>query len=202
MLRRSVVNALSPGADSAAMRGNETMTQRQREASIPVMVLGGFAVYATVAIGLYVGISPKGMPTAAPSQASEPVSPQEWLAVAAQKRRSRDYQGAREAYSQLIRLNAMTADAWADYADTIASLSGGSLGGEAAVAIRRALSMNPDHPKALWLEATHAYQEHRYTEALELWKRLRAVLGPESPDVGIVDANIAESEQLARTPAR
>jgi tetratricopeptide (TPR) repeat protein len=218
MLRRSVVNALSPRADSAENAGRRTMTQRQREASIPVMVLGGFAVYAAVAIGLYVGISPKEIPTTAPPQPgtiiddgggsasgdsakSEPVSPQEWLAAAAQKRRSHDYQGARDAYSQLIRLNAMTADTWADYADTIASLPGGSLGGEAAVAIRQALSLNPDHPKALWLEATHAYQEHRYTEAVALWKRLRAVLGPESPDAGIIDANIAESEQLARTPA-
>jgi cytochrome c-type biogenesis protein CcmH len=189
------------------------------------MVLAGCFVYAAVAGGLYLGISAKNgggtvsgtaitaisgsaMPDNAMRGAATPAapaptsgSPQEWLAIAAQKRHTRDYEGARDAYSQLIKLNAMTADAWADYADTIASLSGGSLGGEAEVALQRALSLDSSHPKALWLEATHAYQEHRYTDAVVLWKRLRAVLGPDSPDAKVIDANIAESEQLARAPA-
>jgi cytochrome c-type biogenesis protein CcmH/NrfG len=79
-------------------------------------------------------------------------------------------------------------------------MPGGSLGGEAELAIQRALSFDPNHPKALWLEASHAYEEHRYSDALTLWKRLRATLREDSPDAGIVDANIAESAQLARTP--
>jgi cytochrome c-type biogenesis protein CcmH/NrfG len=189
------------------------MIHRQREASVPAMVLAGCFVYAAVAGGLYLGISAKtgggavsgtAIPAAAPAAPAAPAtsgSPQEWLAIAAQKRHTRDYEAARDAYSQLIKLNAMTADAWADYADTVASLSGGSLGGEAEVALQRALSLDSSHPKALWLEATHAYQEHRYTDAVVLWKRLRAVLGPDSPDAKIIDANIAESEQLARAPA-
>jgi len=178
------------------------MTDRPRDASVPLMVLGACALVAAMATGLYLGINPKAV---APEQAVEPapavVPKDEWLATAAQKRHSRDYSGAREAYLQVIRQNAMTADAWADYADTLASLSGGSLAGEAAQALQRALDLDPAHPKALWLEATRAYQERRYAQAVELWKRLRAVLGPESPDVAIIDANIAESEQLARAPA-
>jgi cytochrome c-type biogenesis protein CcmH len=105
-----------------------------------------------------------------------------------------------DAYRQLIQRNAMTADSWADYADALASMPGGSLGGEAELAIQRALSLNPNHPKALWLEASHAYEEQRYADALILWKRLRAALRDDSPDAGIVDANIAESAQLAGTP--
>jgi cytochrome c-type biogenesis protein CcmH len=130
----------------------------------------------------------------------DPGSPGEWLAQAAARRRSRDYAGARDAYVHVIELNAMTADSWADYADALASIPGGSLGGEAQTAIQHALSLDPNHPKALWLQASHAYEEHRYVDALQLWKRLRAVLREDSSDVGIVDANIAESAQLARTP--
>jgi hypothetical protein len=207
------VNALSPVADNAALNLEAAgMSHRPREASIPAMVLGACAVFATVASALYVGISPKSsdalpgpawISSATPhdEMAAQVRSPQDWLAVAADKRHQHDYQGARAAYSELIRLNAMTADAWADYADTLASLSGGSLGGEAEVALRQALSLDPGHPKALWLEATRAYQEHRFAEALALWKRLRAILGPQSPDTAIIDANIAESEELARAPA-
>ena len=170
-------------------------------------MLVGLALFAAIAFGLYTGISLEARPdvrtrasigdTFGPPSAS----PDDWLATATEKRRHHDYQGARDAYSEVIRRNAMTADAWADYADTIASLSGGSLAGEAETAIQQALALDPAHPKALWLQATHAYQEHQYTEAVRIWKRLRAVLGPESPDTRIIDADITESEQLARAPS-
>jgi cytochrome c-type biogenesis protein CcmH/NrfG len=187
----------------------------KRELSLPVMALGAFAVFAIAATVLYVGVSARhGEPPApilssmandtdAPSQPGAKANPgtsEEWLALAAARRRDRDYAGARDAYLQVIARNAMTADSWADYADALASLSTGSLGGEAELAIQRALSLDPNHPKALWLEASHAYEEHRYADALVLWKRLRAALREDSPDAGIVDANIAESAQLARTP--
>jgi cytochrome c-type biogenesis protein CcmH/NrfG len=187
----------------------------KREPSVPVMVLGGLAVFTTAATVLYLGVRTHrgGPPTEAPpfivddSDASarsgataDPRTTQEWLALAADRRRNHDYAGARDAYLQVIQRNAMTADSWADYADALASMPGGSLGGEAELAIQRALSFDPNHPKALWLEASHAYEEHRYSDALTLWKRLRATLHEDSPDAGIVDANIAESAQLARTP--
>jgi cytochrome c-type biogenesis protein CcmH len=187
----------------------------KHELSPPVIALGALAVFAIAATVLYVGVGAQrsdppaaSLPLAAPDSdaASQPgaqANPrdaQEWLALAAARRHSRDYAGAREAYSQVIQRNAMTADSWADYADALASMSGGSLGGEAELAIQRALSLDPNHPKALWLEASHAYEEHRYADALTLWKRLRAALRPDSPDTGIVDADIAESAQLAANP--
>jgi cytochrome c-type biogenesis protein CcmH len=186
------------------------------EPSVPVMVLGGLAVFAIAATVLYLGVSANrgGPQTKAPpvvaddaaaaaarsSTKADPSNAQEWLALAADRRRNRDYAGARDAYLQVIQRNAMTADSWADYADALASMVGGSLGGEAELAIQRALSLDPNHPKALWLEASHAYEEHRYADALILWKRLRATLREDSPDARIVDANIAESAQLAGTP--
>jgi cytochrome c-type biogenesis protein CcmH/NrfG len=187
----------------------------KRELSLPVMALGAFAVFAVAATVLYVGARARqGEPPAPilssmandtnaasqPDAKTDPGTAQEWLALAATRRRDRDYAGARDAYLQIIARNAMTADSWADYADALASISAGSLGGEAELAIQRDLSLDPNHPKALWLEASHAYEEHRYADALVLWKRLRAVLREDSPDAGIVDANIAESAQLARAP--
>ena len=187
----------------------------KHELSLPVMALGGLAVFAIATTVLYVGVSARRgeppsrvVPSAAdetnavshPEAKPEAGNAQEWLALATTRRRNRDYAGARDAYSRVIELNAMTADSWADYADALASMSGGSLGGEAELAIQRALSLDPNHPKALWLEATHAYEEHRYADALILWKRLRAVLRDDSPDAKIVDANITESAQLAGNP--
>jgi cytochrome c-type biogenesis protein CcmH len=207
-------DALSPVTDNAAM--NREACMAKHELSLPVMALGAFAVFAIAATVLYVGVNARHgpqTPQAPPSPAdetaaaashpdvqAEPDSAQEWLVLAATRRRNRDYAGAREAYLQVIQRNAMTADSWADYGDALASMPGGSLGGDAEAAIQRALTLDPKHPKALWLEASHAYEEHRYADALIYWKRLRAALPDDSPDGAIVDANIAESAQLAGTP--
>jgi cytochrome c-type biogenesis protein CcmH len=74
---------------------------------------------------------------------------------------------------------------------------------ESAKAIDAALQLDPAHLKALWLKASLAHEEHRYADALVVWKRLRAALPPESSDVRVIDANIAEATDLAgrRAPA-
>lgn len=123
-----------------------------------------------------------------------------WLTLANLHRQQRAFEQARAAFAKVIELKAMSADAWADYADVLASLSGGSLAGEAARAIDRALSINGEHVKALWLKASLAHEQQRYRDALPLWMKLRAVLPPESSDVRIVDANIAEAAELAKLP--
>jgi cytochrome c-type biogenesis protein CcmH/NrfG len=124
------------------------------------------------------------------------------LGLAALEQNQRHYAAAQERYRQVIALKGMTADAWADYADALAALAGGSLAGEAAEAIEHALTLDPRHGKALWLKASRAYQEHRYADALALWKTLRASLPADSPDISVIESNIAEATQLAsRTPA-
>jgi cytochrome c-type biogenesis protein CcmH len=135
--------------------------------------------------------------------AASPRDAESWLGLAALKRGQRDFAGAVQAYEKVRDLKAMTADAWADYADALASQAGGSLKGPASDAIDQALKMERNHPKALWLKATLAVNERRYDEAARLWKQLRDVLPEGSPDIAIIDANLAESEQLrsARTPA-
>jgi len=129
--------------------------------------------------------------------ASNPRDAQAWLALADTRRTERDYAGARNAYRKAVDLHAMSAQSWADYADVLGSLAGGSLSGEAGRAIDSALAMDPANPKALWLKASEANEEHRYAEALTWWKKLRAVVPSDSPDARMVDANIAEAASLA-----
>jgi cytochrome c-type biogenesis protein CcmH len=128
---------------------------------------------------------------------SNPKDVQALMGLAALDQDERQYAKAQERYRQLIALKAMTADTWADYADVLAALSSGSLPAEASQAIEHALALDPRHEKALWLKASFAYQEHRYADALALWKSLRATLPAGSPDIAAVDSNIAEAAQLA-----
>ncbi len=137
---------------------------------------------------------------AAPVLQSQPtLSPQAQsvLAQARTLRLQRKYDEAGAAYESAISLNAMTADSWADYADVLASKNNGKLASASAQAINRALALDPNHAKALWLKASLAHHEHRYADALVTWKQLRAVIGANESDTRIIDANIAEAEQLA-----
>jgi cytochrome c-type biogenesis protein CcmH len=119
------------------------------------------------------------------------------LARAEEHRRKREFKEACAAYAEAAGLGAMTADSWADYADAQASLAG-KLAGEPEKAIARALQLDPQHPKALWLKASLAHEQHRYQEALTTWRQLLAVVPPGSSDARIVEANIAEAARLAK----
>jgi tetratricopeptide (TPR) repeat protein len=119
------------------------------------------------------------------------------LAQAEDFRRKREFARACELYAALVQRGAMTADAWADYADAQATLTGG-LSGEPARSIEAALALDPRHAKALWLKASLAHEQGRYDEALATWKRLLAVVPPGSSDARIVEANIAEATGLIR----
>ena len=132
---------------------------------------------------------------------SNPRDVESWLALAAVHRTAHRDGEARDAFEKVIALHGMTAQAWADYADVLASLGGGSLGGPAGRAIDSALAADPANAKALWLKASQAHEQHHYTEALAWWRKLLAVLPPDSPDTRIINGNIAEDSQLAGLPA-
>jgi len=123
-----------------------------------------------------------------------------WLGLAGAYRQTRDFARAREAYRKVESIGAMTADSWADLADTLGSLSDGALNDEAARAIDRALAIDGRHAKALWLKASLRHQQQRYSEALALWRRLRAQLPAESQDARIIDLNIEEAARLTTSP--
>jgi cytochrome c-type biogenesis protein CcmH len=122
-----------------------------------------------------------------------------WRALAEIYRRQRNSAKARDAFAKLVQLNAMNADTWADYADVLASVSGSLK--HSAQAIDAALRLDPAHPKALWLKASLAHEERRYSDALATWKQLRAALPPNSPDMRVIEANIAEASELAGASA-
>jgi tetratricopeptide (TPR) repeat protein len=130
----------------------------------------------------------------------EPGNVQAWLAMAQAHRQAREYPAAIKAYETALKLDAGNADAWADYADALASANQRKLAGNPATAIARALKLDPNHAKGLWLQASLDLELHRYDAALAQWKKLRATLPAGSPDIAVIDANIVEAQQLAATP--
>jgi cytochrome c-type biogenesis protein CcmH len=135
---------------------------------------------------------------AAPTDSTaNPSDAVEWIENARRLRRERDFAGAVRAYRKAVKLDGMTADSWADYADALASQAGGKLAGEPGQAIERALALDSRHVKALWLSASLARQEARHADALRTWRVLRGIVPDASPDARIIDVNVEEAQQLA-----
>jgi|OpeIllAssembly_1097287.scaffolds.fasta_scaffold133386_2 tetratricopeptide (TPR) repeat protein len=114
-------------------------------------------------------------------------------------RRQRKFNEAVAVYRRLVAAGDMTADAWADYADALASASS-SLKGEPANAVVHALELDPRHAKALWLKASLEHEERQYADAVRTWQALLAVVPKDSSDARIIEANIAEASRLATSP--
>jgi cytochrome c-type biogenesis protein CcmH/NrfG len=112
-------------------------------------------------------------------------------------RAARDYAKATDAYREAAAAGELNADEWADYADAAASAGDGKLQGAAVAYIDRALKLEPEHPKALWLKASALHDAGRFAEAIDVWQHLQRALPENSPDAKIVAQNIAEDQQLS-----
>jgi tetratricopeptide (TPR) repeat protein len=125
--------------------------------------------------------------------------PDDLVTQADELRRQRKFNEAVAVYRRLVAAGDMTADAWADYADALASASS-SLKGEPASAVAHALELDPRHAKALWLKASLEHEERQYADAVRTWQALLAVVPKGSSDARIIEANIAEASRLATSP--
>lgn len=103
---------------------------------------------------------------------------------------------AAAAWRQALQLAPEDADLLADAADAVATVQRGSLEGEPAALVERALRADPKHPKALALAATAAQRAGRRDEAVALWERLLAQL----PADAEAAQRVRESLEQARGP--
>jgi cytochrome c-type biogenesis protein CcmH len=102
------------------------------------------------------------------------------------------FPAAAEAYTKALALAPDNPDLLADYADTLGMTQGHRLAGKPLALVERALSIDPQHGKALALAATAAMEAHDPSKALAYWRRLAAELPAGSDDATQVAAVIAE----------
>ncbi len=89
-----------------------------------------------------------------------------------------------------------------DYADATAAQHG-QLDDISEAMIRKALALEPAHPKALWLLGSLQIQRRDFASALTTWERLLAVIPAESSDARLIAENLAEARAMlgAAAPA-
>jgi cytochrome c-type biogenesis protein CcmH len=90
------------------------------------------------------------------------------------------YEEAAESYAKATALKPDDADLWADYAFAMAMANGQRLAGPPQKLIKKALSLDPENPKALELAGSAAFEARNYNEAVMYWQRLLAKSPPDS----------------------
>ncbi len=112
------------------------------------------------------------------------------------------YQDAKSAYDNVLALGGdNNPDFLATYADVLAMLNEQRIGEDSMRYILKALEIDPNHVKALWLAGTAGFQEGDFQRALRYWERLAQVLPPGSEDANIIQSNVnALRAQLGMEP--
>lgn len=89
-----------------------------------------------------------------------------------------------------------------EYADVLATRAMGNFSGRPAEMVERALKIDPDHPLALSLSATAAYNSGDFAQALAHWQHLQKLVPPESEDgKWLAEAVRQVQAQAASAPA-
>jgi cytochrome c-type biogenesis protein CcmH len=104
------------------------------------------------------------------------------------------------AYEKAMRLTNDDAQLMVDYADALAVVNGHRLAGEPEALVNQALKLEPNHPKALMLSATAAFDRKDYSGAIQIWKKLQQTLPTDSEFLADVNASIHEASVLLGEP--
>jgi len=142
----------------------------------------------------------RGIDRAREAVQKDPKDASQWAMLAHSHEMLGRFDEAIKAYARLIELRPQDAQALADYADALGVTQRGSLLGEPAKLIARALAADAKNLKALVLAGKEAFERKRYTEAVALWERAL----PLSQDPAVrrpVETSIAEARALANPQA-
>lgn len=123
-----------------------------------------------------------------------PDDPQGWLLLGRSMDALQRYQEAAEAYEQVALRLPNDAAVLADWADALGMAQGRTLAGRPTELIAQALAADPRHPKSLALAASAAMERGDDPAAIGYWRRLLAVVPPESEDARSIRETIAGLE--------
>ena len=115
-----------------------------------------------------------------------------WVMLARSYAIMKRYSESAAAYATALRLGGENADLLTDYADAMVMADGGAFNDESAALLTRALELEPDNLKGLWLAGHWKNQSGAYQEAIDYWQRAAAKLPPDSKDVTVITSQISE----------
>ncbi|RMH15326.1 MAG: c-type cytochrome biogenesis protein CcmI [Gammaproteobacteria bacterium] len=126
----------------------------------------------------------------------DPNDAEGWLMLARSYVFLQRYDDAVRAFEKSEALNPEDPRMLTDYADAVAMANGGTLNGLPLKLIRRALTLDPNNQKGLWLAGTAAYDSGDFKSAIKIWSRLYPLLEPGSQGAMTMQENLKETREL------
>jgi cytochrome c-type biogenesis protein CcmH len=105
-------------------------------------------------------------------------------------------------YGKLSAMVPQDADVMVEWADTLAMAQEGNLDGEPEKLIRRALLLDPNHPKGLALAGSIDYIHKDYASALKNWRHMMTLVQPDSQLAQAIAPGIEKAQALSGQPAQ
>lgn len=128
---------------------------------------------------------------------ANPDEPNGWIMLGRSYKAMGRYDEASRAFSKAEVLVNEDPHLLAEYAEALAFATGGSLKGRPSALIARALKLNPDHPEALVLAGTAAYERNDFAAAATYWERLLKQLPADSEDAQMLSESIDKARSAA-----
>jgi cytochrome c-type biogenesis protein CcmH len=111
---------------------------------------------------------------------SNPNDAQGWLMLGRSYKYLQQYPEAADAFAQAYRLLGDQAEVLLSYADALAMSNDGRLSGKPAELVFKALALEPNNMTGLWLGGMAKAEAGDAAGAVQLWRKLEALLPPDS----------------------
>jgi cytochrome c-type biogenesis protein CcmH len=132
---------------------------------------------------------------------NEPDDLEGWMLLGRAYKTMERFGPAREALSNAIRIAPENPDVMVEYAEALVLASDSRrFEGEARALLDRALTLQPDSQRGLWLLGIAAYQEQDFAAAVNAWERLLAQIPPDAEPRAALLERIAEARANAGLP--
>ena len=130
--------------------------------------------------------------------AQQPNDQQGWMLLAQTSTMQHDPAAARDAYDHVLQLNANNAEAMVGWAETDSmTRSDHMIEGRALELLKRAVQLQPDSQRGLWLLGISDFQHGQYQAAAATWRVLQPQLEPGSKVAQAVAEQIAVADTRA-----
>lgn len=123
-----------------------------------------------------------------------------WVMLARTSAAMKDWTKSSQAFEQVNRLVPDNADVLADWADVLAAAQNGNLDGRPKQLIEKALSVDPQHWKALALMGTLCFNKADYEGAVKYWSRMLAGVEQGSEEWRQIMENIEHARRAGGLP--
>ena len=130
----------------------------------------------------------------------QPDNPEGWAMLARSYARLSRPADALAAYAKAVTLKGDDPQLLADYADLMAFQNNRTLTGEPTQLIERALKLDPNHPKALALAGSAAFDRKDFSVAVRHWELLASQSPPGSEFLTQLQGGIDEARKLGGLP--